>query len=476
MKLSTLDQIMPPLYTRVVLAFPVPASIPKRNLVLNLRNSAQAVLSEYAFLAGYVQIGANDNDKCGRPELAGFLETPKDQEHLALLEIKNLEGDGSFPHTYNQLHLKGMPMSLLDDNLLAPVGLMRPFGQTAPAFKVQATFIEGGLLLCFCLHHNVGDGSALAVLMSRFASGFNDEISRPASKIAENVSGRELLSQSVDAILSPSKHPEYRLAGPKSAIELDANPPPLPSTMPSMTCGIFYISKANIEYLKQAASPPTEMVNTPWVSTNDAVCALIWSCMTRARSSRIGGKDPTRLLMAVNGRSRLDDKTPLTADFVGNVNMNSIAQLPASEVTSQEPGMFSKVAAAVHDSTRRVDAQHIRSAIALANSLHDIRDLSMAVEMFLGPDIALSSWRGLPFYDPVFGFLGRPAWVQHPSMVSDGLSYIMPSRPGVEGFEVVVGMQSENMEILKADKQWHKYMELRDEYTPVPGTASFVWE
>lgn len=62
-----------------------------------------------------------------------------------------------------------------------------------------------------------------------------------------------------------------------------------------------------------------------FLSTNDALCALIWRCAIRARE--LNSSLESKVGMATNGRSRLEPKLPEV--YFGNVNFYAMAMVCA---------------------------------------------------------------------------------------------------------------------------------------------------
>lgn len=89
----------------------------------------------------------------------------------------------SFPYTYEQLKRNGMPPSAFKNTMFVPEDLANYPGipasgegkvdfelSDAPAMRVQAYFIPGGLVLSMYMHHSVLDFSGVTTFWQNFCA------------------------------------------------------------------------------------------------------------------------------------------------------------------------------------------------------------------------------------------------------------------------------------------------------------------
>jgi hypothetical protein len=89
----------------------------------------------------------------------------------------------TFPHTYEQLRRDGMPSSAFHADMFVPDDFkdfagIPEFGEgqvdftksDAPAMRLQACFIPGGLVLSMYIHHSILDCSGVTTFWSAFAA------------------------------------------------------------------------------------------------------------------------------------------------------------------------------------------------------------------------------------------------------------------------------------------------------------------
>lgn len=146
LELSELDQIMPRLYVRWLISIRMSGSPSKQAITDILQNGISSALEALPMLAGDVVSKSPDSS---RLEVRVPRNTPEFR-----LRIQHLDGekDTTLP-TYKELAEAEFPVSVLPDQLLTP---QNP--DSLPVFDVLATFIRGGVLLCFVCHHAIGMG------------------------------------------------------------------------------------------------------------------------------------------------------------------------------------------------------------------------------------------------------------------------------------------------------------------------------
>jgi hypothetical protein len=93
----------------------------------------------------------------------------------------------TFPHNYEQLKRDGMPPSAFKSDIFVPEDLASYAGvpsngegkidfdkSDAPAMRVQAFFIPGGLVLSMYMHHSVFDFSGITTFWKAFSTNVSE--------------------------------------------------------------------------------------------------------------------------------------------------------------------------------------------------------------------------------------------------------------------------------------------------------------
>ncbi|KAI9806926.1 MAG: hypothetical protein M1833_002584 [Piccolia ochrophora] len=429
MDLSPLDQIMPRVYSRLILAFPCSAG-KISDSSLHLRAGLDRLISEVEYFAG--EVVPSDT---GRGALEIRLRTPS--IHLVWSEKDLRATDSGWTHSYEGLRAAGMPLSKLEEGFLAPVSAFPMPGEPAPVMKVQCNSIVGGLLLCVCVHHSVMDGPSLATVLQRWADITRNETdsghtANSSDALLEGSLGRSPL---IKGLPSAKEHAEYEIPSlqlaPPPSTEASAAP-----ALPPMAAATFVLSAKFLTELKGEVSSLLETQES-WVSTNDAVSALMWRSITAARSSK--------------------------SSSAGQDAQSAYGMAP-EEINLGHSRTLAKLAMSIRNAVTSIDDAHIRSVIHLVNSLPDVSVVLPAFSPFLTQNMAITSWASLPVYDfnwgDSVGDTGKADFVRIPKAAFDGLCIILPQTSSCE-FEVIVGLKSDHMENLKRYEYFKRFAELR---------------
>ncbi|KAF3353235.1 hypothetical protein VdG1_08492 [Verticillium dahliae VDG1] len=106
-----------------------------------------------------------------RDEAAGTEEMYiRPHEKIPLLVQRDARDDPAAP-TYDALEQARFPINMLDESLIAPIATFPLPDPNDPSpvdriFAIQATFLRGGLILCFAAHHGAMDMNSQGRLIS----------------------------------------------------------------------------------------------------------------------------------------------------------------------------------------------------------------------------------------------------------------------------------------------------------------------
>ncbi|KAL8403889.1 hypothetical protein RB594_008949 [Gaeumannomyces avenae] len=289
------------------------------------------------------------------------------------------------------------PLRHFPSEKIFPVGVMP--GSPALVFAAQANFVEGGLVLTVGIHHAAGDAVALQTILSTWAE--NTAAAEGGDSGAFTVCDTESNDRSIlmDDV-PPSEDtavsfPEYVLSPTPKAEAAAAAAAMASFQMPPMEMCLFRFMPAGLARLKAEAAA---------FSTHDALSAMLWRAITRART---GGDTPAPIDSAfayvINVRPRASP--PLPATYVGNASMLGLTRrLSGVEICG--PGGLALTAGAIwvsltarfpdakQDGTAATDADgpdRVVRAIGLLGSRRDPTGYKMAYRAFLGPDVVATS-------------------------------------------------------------------------------------
>lgn len=459
-------------YTHIMLAFA--SQSPDTT---TLRRALKRVLERAPFVGGTVQAivlpppSAAPN-MLGQP--SGFHRIGAPYEEVdtifAVHDLRDATAENG-GLDFAQWLASGAPVRPLTRYCAAPPALVPP---PAPVARIRLTIVNGGCFISTSWHHAALDGHGLARVVQAWAAechttGGADTVdfSRMGGPAAlEQFEALPLDAHDLEHDLR-ILHRAYIQAPPQSA--------PFPPQVPEATTA-FYFPSAALAELKTAAS--SDLPPGAWVSTNDALTALIWT-----RVSRAIGRD-AGVNVAMNVRTRFDP--PVKETYVGNA-VYFVRALPLVEdgvkgEDESKPELeldLSKAAHAVHTAVRSLTPQHLDSVAKIVSARTPILEAHAHPE---GP-VAVSSWHAQSFHSFDWGAETFPPAATTDLAASPGTSpispttssvkpgfcmrvlapkffrprlcIIMPARPG--GMDVVIGLKAEHMRRLLEDDVWKRY-------------------
>lgn len=167
-----------------------------------------------------------------------------------------------------------------------------------------------------------------------------------------------------------------------------------------------HIPASKLAALKASAAPQTP--GDAWVSTNDCITALMWRAITRSRLPMHGIADPTTNSRPVALENPLDVRASMpggvSTAYPGNVVMFSKAVMPLNELVRHDT--FRAVAVCVRETVEKFPAWTlVERAMRWIASVPRGADVAMDVDVVMGLDALVTSWRVLRAYERWdFGF------------------------------------------------------------------------
>ena len=458
--LSPLDHLMGRRYISKLLYFA--SNSDPAATVATLRSALGRTIAAIPVLAGSVAPIPQKGQK-------GALSVQKPYHSVDdLFSVKDLRDE----YAYDELRSKQFPTDAIPTDLISP-----PLaGKNAHVMLAQVNLLRGGLLLYVRTNHCVMDGVGSSNLLKVWSSYCRGE---DGSKLVqpEWMDQCPLMQQGAGAG-DVQDYPEYRLAPnlevavrPEAAAEYI-------SDSPTVETAIFFFSDASLRLLKSAASHRRVNVientqeATASISTNDALCALLWCGITSARqreSTSLASNMPAVFCMAVNGRNRLSP--PVPADYGGNVVFISKAYTSPHVLLASNPDRLPVSAALIRKSNLVIDDAYIRDVIKMVHNTPDLDTLAPPPFSSAKHIVAGSSWASQSYYqlgwgDEVGGTCER---IRCRSVRADGFYFILPRIPSIRasgddsggGLEVVLGLEREHLQRLREDKTFNRFAQWR---------------
>ncbi|GAQ89351.1 HXXXD-type acyl-transferase family protein [Klebsormidium nitens] len=416
LELSVIDQVQPRFHGPPMLAFlgPMPDALPFEEFVQRSKEAWARTLVAYYPLAGRLvrqkegclAIDCND---------AGIL-------------VRAAEADCPLP----QEMVTGTSMAGSDKLFFTERG---EDITTVPLLLIQFTrFQDNSLCMYFGFHHTVSDGAS-----SSLAAYYWIELFKGKEPPFVPVHDRSLLKASGEPV--PSKtHAVLGLAPtfpiPKVVKIMLGSPrlkrviPYLPKRMilPDVPLHRLFFSKGKLEALKKDACEGLPAGR--FVSTNDALTALLWRSISAARGLHKIPEQKTRLAFAADGRSKTEP--PLPEEYFGGANITTLSDATAADLQNQP---LSWSASKVRDSVSRVDAGYVRNVVDWIAEQPNKAALGLNINAHLGPDLLVSILTKFPIDLMDLGWGNALAVAPGKYHIPfDGLVVLVGSRGGVCAF------------------------------------------
>ncbi|KAI0517426.1 transferase family-domain-containing protein [Xylaria bambusicola] len=392
-QLSDLDYTMPPVFLKTMLVYPIEKPSMRSVFLGRMLTSLSATLDHYRMLNAVFR-KEHGELKLIRTKVAAI---PFIVHHSmpvsgfsSLAKLKN----AGFPPNDLKLHetLKGK------SNYPPGIPRMKATLENRPLAKFQATWIEGGVILTYGFHHVGVDGAAMCAFIDQWASN------------AMHLAHKKKIP------LRTSLHDESdrgRLMGKRTSTEnrvdsLSTRPstPNLSVQAKSMQPVVIHFHKDGIRRIKQAASSEHDKT-----STYDAICALIWKCVTAARLKvyKPAHDETTILAQTVDLRSRFNP--PLSPLFQGNATIGVLTE-PILVTDAVAAGSLPRLSSLVRAAHSGVTEAKVLDLISRVATLKDKTSAGLAAKTLQRFDMALTDMRHASHYTADFGF-GAPCAVRN---------------------------------------------------------------
>lgn len=426
------------------------------------------------------------------PQLLGKVYIKPENGRL-FVQVKNSSSIPFVVATHDKITIEslrpdlGFPSKNLDPKIFATgiEAVPRPDSDGGwDTFQVQITFIAGGYVIMVNKHHYLIDATATGFLMNSwfqrarlYAQGnakaqLDIEREGKAKKVHDNTSllmMKEVPRQdtSLEWTVKPGASPHiFGLQLPPASVMFVAKA--LAFVKPKIDNAIFHFTPSALQALHRTLQAESALR----ISTHDAVCALVWRCMARARLAAARDKDKPaacKLSLAVNGRGKLEPA--LAEAYFGNAAFFSTAQLDAGVFARTDQKSLAEMAAAVRENlhAKTTDA-FLRAQLELVVAQPKATDVVNAWKCYMGFDVLATSWeRSFGSMDDVDLGCGRFQRMRLPGGGQfDGLICVLPAfglrdkeaadtKGYLGGLEVAVDLFHTHLAALKQDAELKRY-------------------
>ncbi|KAK2017653.1 hypothetical protein LZ32DRAFT_576587 [Colletotrichum eremochloae] len=455
--LTPLERIGPKGYLRYVFPFQLPDGY-------DLDQTASVLRAGYE--AAQRRIAVMNCEAIPDPEArqAGVMKLQKlRQGDVESVVVKDLRAAGASPMNYQELKAKAFPVSSFDAGTICRRSVWASPGERLPVSLPQANFIQGGMILSWCIFHMFGDGNTFLTWTKIWA----EECRRAQGlDIMDPFKLDETLLRDRQRLMKPTgknkgraeDHPEYTIL------------PFTPEGMPPKILSedhrgqIFYFSPESLARLKSEASPTnaTEPTEQKWISTNDALSALLWRTVMAVQSplETLEGDPVSVFNIAIDARLRTDP--PVHPDTLGCFLGYVAPSIPIRKMLGS--ASLADLAILIRQALARADNQFVDDVATLVDKVEDVdRVVPTAFLDVPGNNCIQTSWVNFSLYDVQWGpaLGGKIQAVRAPHVgVINGLQVVMPILPD-GGMEILVGVEKDCLDRLLHEPLWMKFAEAR---------------
>lgn len=356
-------------------------------------------------------------------------------------------------------------MRMLDPDVFAP--RLIPLGQApnpsdpAPVFLLRMTFITGAVVLTFAANHSAMDmtgQTTMIRLLSKACHGipFTEEELRLGNRKMETDLG--LLGNKDDQELKAeiacqlSRQIDHLTADPATSKPTPTDDSPREPA--KITWAYFQAVPSSLANLKVKTTESVPV--SRFVSTDDALTALIWQAISRARFSHLDISKRLLLARAVDVRKAMG----VAAMYPGMMQNMAFNNMTVEEVLDMPLGA---IATRLRDKLGTCNLGHAMRVIMTLMTHHPHES---PILRYLKPshDVMITSWAKMDCYGDTFNLgLGRPENVLRPCLppIGEGWVNLMP-KSEERGISFGVCLKEAEMNLLRADEQFGEYVQYID--------------
>ncbi|KAK7985776.1 trichothecene 3-O-acetyltransferase [Apiospora saccharicola] len=434
-------QMLVTIFTQISLCYPMPdaSRIPAHLQTLN--RGLKHLTASFPWLAGHVIRESAAVGNTGVFKIAPLDQAPR-------MVVKDLSRDPAMP-SLQDLRRAGYPMNALDEDVVAPrrTSSGQPGERIAEVFQLQATVIKGGLVLTLLGQHQCMDGVGQGQVMRLLSKACRGEEFTEEELRSGNRDPADAIPLLDESTWRPGPELKYNTVHPLPTGNAEER-------QTGVWCH-FSFSKKSLLTLKRVATQGLPAA-TPYVSTDDALSALIWQSIVRARLPRLQEDSTVLFARSVDIRGHVDISAtyPGFAQCMTYHDKFSIGQLVESPLGIVAADL--RAAIAPETSTLAYDA---RSLATLVHRTPDKATVSLLGGDFdMTRDVMLNSWANQDAYYLDFGLgLGLPEAVRRPRFDAfQGLVYLLPKRPDGE-VGAAVCLSEDDLQKLKDDRRFMQF-------------------
>ncbi|KAL7929301.1 hypothetical protein V8C35DRAFT_316042 [Trichoderma chlorosporum] len=484
--LGVLDHFCPPNYTAISWYIPLKEGVSPQEAFDVLQDGLHLTFKQLPWLSGkvYKQKSSSEGWRQGQLEIRYEpAEVEKGSASIPQFKFKQLD-ETQLPMSYEEIKDCGFPMNTFPDKevLWGEYINVPEEDKGAECFKAQANFMPGAVLLCGATHHNVCDGTSQFDIWRIWAANCEavqsdsvPEIPDPLSSdrelvermwVTEGPGNRQAKKQDIQSV-------SWTLLDMDTPDSADPRPPanPVLSFNEVMQSGIFYISPEKFSALQKRCAQ--EVGAAARISGNDAMTALIWRALLKARknaslkASRVKESElegvKAKLQLTLDGRPDISRHGAMPHIYLGNLVFMNLCELPLEILTSPESSIAA-VSLAIRQVADAATSEAMLGSYTIARNVEDLSSLGLRLSPLRGYDMILSSLIMFPVEEMRWGSRTfargggadsmRPLWNEINTAAR--LCFPLP-RKSRSGTEIVVNLFQDEMDLLMEDEEFGEY-------------------
>ncbi|KAK8044084.1 hypothetical protein PG993_004108 [Apiospora rasikravindrae] len=452
------------MWVKLVDIFELPEGSDRDQIVANLTKGLEKAAGDHPELTGTMHF---DNE-------AKRIVIKRAKEGSIALHIKDATAAEDQIPSYAWYHEQDYPVHRLEIEHLIPAEAAGHPMHVAkdletpgpPVAAFQATFIKGGVIIATSVSHQVCDGLGWDSFNSTWAAYSKAAATGQPASLDTHIPPHDYFI----AKTKPTPEEWEALRGKYPTMQYrtePAPPPPADFVMPEVKTRVFHFPRSKLAALKAECSKG--LPEGAYVSTYDAVAALWWRAMLRAKRPLLnfGDDEASKCIHAVNMRKRADPPLP-SRRFIGTA-----VALPWSETVTIKQAMGPReealplLARTVRGNTASVTPEYIEGQMRWAAGGPDLRFNELNMPWVLGRDCMGFAWHDMtPYQTHDYGF-GPPTGFRWPQMGFESFFFMLPTRAGMggkgpdEGIEVTFGIEESCFPRLERDGELLAYCEQR---------------
>ncbi|CAJ2514335.1 Uu.00g024540.m01.CDS01 [Anthostomella pinea] len=481
--LNPLDHFPPSNYTFFCSYLPLKDGVTPDEVVSVLQEGLRRTFTQLPWLSGkvYPQSSTAPGWRPGQLEIRYDVADFEGDIALRQIRVNHVYPD-EVGMSYEDLRETGFPLDAFEDEQLITAELLPSLDSAPDCFKAQINFLEGACLLVVGTQHAACDGTSYFDVWKIFASNC-EKLQQPGSPWPEAPSAESQDRTILDRIWEKeSTGTPMAQVDPESWSLLDLQRPGAPKIEAAkslktlsddvMQAAVFYVSPEKFSALQKhcAENKPTGMN----ISGNDALSALVWRCMLKAKykAALAGGHmsiskadlaaAEARLFVTLDARPDISHDMPML--YLGNLFFVNICSQPLSSLTAPETSL-GIVAQAIRSVLNKATRQALLDAYTLAREVGDLDRIRLnrghtpnSFDMVLS-SLLMFPVEGVAFGGKVFANGGRPDAVR-PLMRrfnrASQVCFVLP-RKTYGGVELVLNLFEDEMNILLEDEEFMEW-------------------